>query len=129
MGNMKIKIILPFFIIILSSCEKMELRGFFTSYENVNERFEQSLEWNNLNAIPEINITPPPSNVSGIGGVIKFKNAFVWFGSVGGIFFTVTNGKGIQSVSFVTRSVLKLFMGIFSPNFYKPVLPKNHNLQ
>ena len=56
MGNMEGKIILPFLIFALSSCEKFEMRGFFTSYENVNNRFEQSIEWNNKNGHSEISM-------------------------------------------------------------------------
>ena len=67
MGNMKIKIMLPFSILILASCEKMEMRGFFTAYENVNERFEQSIEWNTQNAIPEIYISERTYTIYAMG--------------------------------------------------------------
>jgi hypothetical protein len=56
MGNMKARIILPALIFILSGCENMEMRGFFTSYDNVNYRFEQSSEWNSRNPPYEISI-------------------------------------------------------------------------
>lgn len=38
----------------LNSCDKFEFRGFVSSYELVNERFEQSMEWNSKN--PETNL-------------------------------------------------------------------------
>ena len=53
MGNIKVEIILSFLIFIFTSCEKMEMRGFFSSYENVNSRFEQSDEWNSQNGHTE----------------------------------------------------------------------------
>ena len=55
MGNLSIKILLPFFVFSLTGCEIMEFRGFFTSYENVNNRFIQSEEWNIINGFSEIN--------------------------------------------------------------------------
>jgi len=84
MGNLRNKIILPVLILILSGCDKMEMRGFFTSYENANMRFEQSDEWNNINGHSEITITEKnyTINVMGdshVGGTenldIFFKNA------------------------------------------------------
>jgi 3',5'-cyclic AMP phosphodiesterase CpdA len=56
MGYLKVKTIMPFLIFALSSCEKFEMRGFITSYENVNKRFEQSIEWNTKNGYTEISI-------------------------------------------------------------------------
>lgn len=56
MGNLKIKIILLLLVVALSSCEKFEFRGFFTTYENVNNRFEQSMGWNNQNGYSEISV-------------------------------------------------------------------------
>lgn len=56
MGAMKIKLTVPLLIIALSSCEKFEMRGFFTSYENVNTRFNSSIEWNTLHGHTEISV-------------------------------------------------------------------------
>jgi len=64
---MKIKIILPVLIFILSSCDKMEMRGFFTSYENANNRFEQSNEWNNQNGHSEISIPQRTYTINAMG--------------------------------------------------------------
>jgi len=67
MGNIKNKILLPVLILILSSCDKMEIRGFFTSYENANNRFEQSNEWNNQNGHSDINIPQLSYTINVIG--------------------------------------------------------------
>lgn len=64
---MKIKIILSVLIFIMSSCNKMEIRGFFTSYETVNNRFEQSNEWNKQNGHSEINISQNSYTINVIG--------------------------------------------------------------
>jgi len=53
---MKVKLQLFFLIFVLSSCDKMEMRGFLTSYERVNKRFEQSIEWNNNFGYSQISI-------------------------------------------------------------------------
>lgn len=55
MENLKTKILLPLLLLFLSSCYEFEMRGFITSYENANERFEQSDEWNQQNGFTEIN--------------------------------------------------------------------------
>ena len=67
MGNMNVKVLLPLLIFILSSCDKMEMRGFFTSYENVNQRFEQSLEWNNQHGHSEISIPENTYTIHAMG--------------------------------------------------------------
>lgn len=56
MGNLKIKILLSLLIISLLSCEKFEFSGFITTYKNVNHRFQQSVEWNNMNGFSEISV-------------------------------------------------------------------------
>lgn len=43
----KITLILCTLAYILCACEKVDLRSAFISYESVNERFNQSSEWNN----------------------------------------------------------------------------------
>jgi len=67
MGIIKIKMILLSLLLILSYCEKMEMRGFITSYENVNERFDQSMEWNNRNSLSEININQRTYTIYAMG--------------------------------------------------------------
>ncbi len=57
MGIFKYKIALPLLVFAVSGCDIMEVRGFFTSYEYANNRFEQSYEWNNVNGHTEINIS------------------------------------------------------------------------
>lgn len=51
------KLLMPVILLMLSSCDKMEMRGFITFYEDVNERFEQSVEWNDLHGYTEISIS------------------------------------------------------------------------
>ena len=46
MQNLIIKTICLFACVVFSSCEKIDLRSALVSYENVNERFNQSMEWN-----------------------------------------------------------------------------------
>ncbi|HDR68078.1 MAG TPA: metallophosphoesterase [Bacteroidaceae bacterium] len=47
-------ILILFFTLFLPACEKMEIRGFIVSYETADQRFEQSIEWNNHNGFREI---------------------------------------------------------------------------
>jgi len=44
-------------IFMLTACDMFEMRGFILSYESADERFEQSMRWNNNNPIREIVIT------------------------------------------------------------------------
>lgn len=44
-------------VLLLSSCETADLRSPFISYGQINERFEQSLEWNSVHPFREINVT------------------------------------------------------------------------
>ena len=67
MGTMKARIILPLMIVALSSCEKFEMRGFFIPYENVNERFKQSSEWNLQNGAPEISVSQSNYKIYSMG--------------------------------------------------------------
>ncbi|MCK9611619.1 MAG: metallophosphoesterase [Bacteroidales bacterium] len=65
----------------MSACEKIDLKGMFVSYEYVNERFEQSMEWNTIHPYKEIAVSENSYKVfamsdSHIGGVINF-NLFV----------------------------------------------------
>lgn len=80
MGNLKLRIILTFLIINLSSCEKFEFSGFFTTYENVNHRFAQSMKWNSMKGVSELSIPQNSyiicamgdSHVGGIENLNKF---------------------------------------------------------
>lgn len=56
MENMKIKILLSCLLFTLLSCGDSEIRGYFTSYESANTRFEQSLKWNERHDYSELNI-------------------------------------------------------------------------
>jgi len=38
----------------LNSCETVDLRGMLISYESVNSRFEQSMEWNSIHSYKEL---------------------------------------------------------------------------
>lgn len=50
------RILLGLLLFVISSCEKFEARGFFLSYEDADERFNQSITWNNLNPYTEITV-------------------------------------------------------------------------
>lgn len=63
MGNLKSKLIISFLILSLSSCNKFELKGFVSSYEQANFRFDQSMNWNDANGYTEINL---PANTYAI---------------------------------------------------------------
>ncbi len=67
MATLKIRLALLTLLFAVSACEKMELRGFITSYENVNERFNQSMEWNNRNPIPETDISQNTYTIYAMG--------------------------------------------------------------
>lgn len=58
MGSLQIKILilLPVLIFIVPSCDKLDMRGLLTPYEDANTRFEQSYEWNKEHGHTEINI-------------------------------------------------------------------------
>jgi len=47
-------ILILFVTLLFSACEKMEIRGFIVSYETADQRFEQSIEWNNNNDLQEV---------------------------------------------------------------------------
>lgn len=67
MGNWQI--ILVFLVALLgaSSCNKMEMRGFVTSYENANVRFEQSLIWNNEQGYSTIELSKNAYEINVMG--------------------------------------------------------------
>jgi len=50
----KAKLVIILVSCLLSACEKIDMRGMFLSYRSVNERFEQSMEWNNTHSYSEI---------------------------------------------------------------------------
>ncbi len=56
MGYLTIRILLLTLVLALTACDQFELRGFFTSYESPDERFEQSMEWNQMNGYARITI-------------------------------------------------------------------------
>ena len=51
---LNIRLFLGLIIFACSSCEIFEFRGFFLSYEDADERFSQSMAWNNINPYIEI---------------------------------------------------------------------------
>jgi predicted phosphodiesterase len=66
-------------LILLTGCEKMDIRGMFVSYETVNERFSSSMEWNCIIGDRELKIEESSYTVfamgdSHIGGVINLKS-------------------------------------------------------
>lgn len=48
---------LLFMVLIFAACDRFEMRGFFISYESADERFEQSMDWNNLHPYKEISVS------------------------------------------------------------------------
>jgi predicted phosphodiesterase len=58
----KISLLLWTLALILCACEKADLRSAFVSYESANQRFNQSLEWNNDH--PYKTITVPINDYS-----------------------------------------------------------------
>ncbi len=51
------KIVLLFLpVFVLGSCDKYDVKGFFISYQSVNERFRQSMEWNDDHPSKEITV-------------------------------------------------------------------------
>ena len=48
MGNIRLNILFFAGLLLLSSCEKFEIKGFFGAYESANERFHSSMEYNAL---------------------------------------------------------------------------------
>lgn len=57
MGNLKNKIVLSGLLLFLFSCYKFEMRGFISSYENANKRFEQSTDCNQQNGFTELTVS------------------------------------------------------------------------
>lgn len=52
--TLKTGILLLLAAFLLTSCDKFEFRGFVSSYESANKRFEQSIEWNNTHAYKQL---------------------------------------------------------------------------
>lgn len=42
---------------VFASCDQFEMRGFFASYESVDKRFQQSMEWNSLHPFRVIDLS------------------------------------------------------------------------
>ncbi len=45
MGDLNLRVLLLLIAFVLSACDKFELKGFVTTYEPVNERCTQSLDF------------------------------------------------------------------------------------
>lgn len=52
---------------MLLSCDKIELRGFFVSYDYVNERFQQSVKWNQDNGFKKVSVNKDEYSVFCMG--------------------------------------------------------------
>jgi UDP-2,3-diacylglucosamine pyrophosphatase LpxH len=62
----------------ITSCEKIDLRSAFISYQTVNERFEESMQWNKKNPLKEIKTSNEEYTIfimgdSHIGGVENYQ--------------------------------------------------------
>jgi predicted phosphodiesterase len=53
---LKISLLIYTMAFILGACEEIDLRSAFVSYESANQRFNQSLEWNNDHPFREITV-------------------------------------------------------------------------
>lgn len=56
MGYLKINIVAVLLIVLFSSCNDFEMRGFVTSHQSANERFEESDAWNQQNGFTVLNV-------------------------------------------------------------------------
>ena len=80
MGHQFNRLIILFMISVLTGCEKLDLTGFVISDESVNQRFNQSTEWNASHAYREIIVpsenyfilTMGDSHVGGTNNLIAF---------------------------------------------------------
>ncbi|MFO7790586.1 MAG: metallophosphoesterase [Bacteroidales bacterium] len=66
--------------LLFTACDLFEMRGFVASYESVNERFDQSMEWNDEHPFKTITVADDDYNIfvmadSHTGGVLNL-NAF-----------------------------------------------------
>jgi hypothetical protein len=59
MGTYKTRFIIlaPLLACCLSACDEMEPRGFIAAYETADQRFEQSVAWNNIHAARDVSVT------------------------------------------------------------------------
>ncbi|MGM0666214.1 MAG: metallophosphoesterase family protein [Bacteroidota bacterium] len=67
----------------LTSCETVDLRGMFISYESVNSRFEQSMQWNSIHVDRELVVNSDEYSIfamsdSHVGGT---QNLEAFFGN------------------------------------------------
>lgn len=79
----RLSIILIFNLLaILTSCDKADIRGMFFSYNYVNERFEQSMEWNETHGFKQIITTDTVYTIYVMGdshmGTDKNYNTFIF---------------------------------------------------
>jgi hypothetical protein len=49
---------------VFSTCEKFEIRGFFLAYESADQRFDQSMKWNNGHPYKELNVPVDDYSIS-----------------------------------------------------------------
>ncbi|MFH2095041.1 MAG: metallophosphoesterase [Bacteroidota bacterium] len=83
MENRRIILILLTGLFAFSACKKLDFRSMFVSYESVNKRFEQSMDWNATHAFREIIVTEDDyevfvmgdSHVGGTENLRSFLNA------------------------------------------------------
>lgn len=81
MGNLRFILFLALLLLTASGCEIMEFRGFITSYENVNNRFLQSRDWNSNNNHTTITISQSAYSInvmsdSHVGGTKNLDTFF-----------------------------------------------------
>ena len=91
-----IKSLITLFLVIsfsITSCEEIDVRGMFVSYESVNNRFEQSMEWNASHPFREIIV--PSDNYS----ILSMGDSHV--GSTTNLDIFINNAKAINASAVV----------------------------
>ncbi|NLJ82811.1 MAG: hypothetical protein GX330_06775 [Bacteroidales bacterium] len=77
-----IKVIIGLFLLGFISCDKADIRGMFFSYNYVNERFDQSMEWNDIHGFKQITTTDSVYKIYVMGdshmGTDKNYNTFIF---------------------------------------------------
>jgi 3',5'-cyclic AMP phosphodiesterase CpdA len=130
MENIKLITFYLLIIATLGSCKKFETRGFINSYESVNNRFDQSMEWNNINGYSKIQIQERNYEIyamgdSHVGGTknldIFFKNAQDENATVAVMVGDLTTGNKEDYISFSEHLPLEGSLKYFA-------LAGNHDL-
>lgn len=81
MENQGLKLFAILFLLGISGCEKIDVGSMFVSYETVNERFEDSMDWNSQNPFRELVTTEKEYVLFAMGdshvGGVENLNVFI----------------------------------------------------